>query len=173
MVSGSPKETVRAETAVLVFAPELGTGGGVVSGPLLKIDGVVIGTVVLVSSPGLVAKEAIISGTSEVVMIIAVVRVLAVLPDVLRRGSIPKVGTETLAVKVTVEAVFRAVAMVSALSDTPVDTPVNHRRDTKLGQCDYYLLGWQSLIFSSTSGKCEKCLCLGCAYDVSGWEKEL
>lgn len=123
MVSGSPKETVRAETAVLVFAPELGTGGGVVSGPLLKIDGVVIGTVVLVSSPGLVAKEAIISGTSEVVMIIAVVRVLAVLPDVLRRGSIPKVGTETLAVKVTVEAVFRAVAMVSALSDTPVDTP--------------------------------------------------
>lgn len=130
VVSGSPKETVRVGTAALVSAPELGTSEGVVCGPLLKIDGVVMGTTVLVLSPGLVTNEAVIFGTSGVVMIIPVVLMLAVLSDVLRRDSIPEVGVETLVVKVTVEVVFRTMAVVSALSFPPVDSPVNCRRDT-------------------------------------------
>ena len=154
VVSGSSEETVRVGTAalvvlgttVLVSAPELGTSEGVVFGPLLKIDGVVIGTVVLVSSPGLVVKEAVIFGLSGVVMIVPIVLVLAFLSDVLRRGSIPEVGVDTLVVTVTV--VFRAVAVVSVLSVPLVDNPVKCRMDTKLGQHDYSLLGWQLLILS-------------------------
>lgn len=122
VVSGSSEETVRIGTAALVSAPELGTSEGVVSGPLLKMDGVVIGTVVLVSSPGLMVKEAVIFGLSGVVMIVPIVLVLAFLSDVLRRGSIPEVGVDTLVVTVTVG--FRAVAVVSVLSVPPVDNPV-------------------------------------------------
>ena len=133
-------------TTVLISAPELGSSEGVVSGPLLKIDGVVIGTAVLVSSPDLVVKEAVIFGLSGVVMIVPTVLVLAFLSDVLRRGSIPEVGVDTLVVTVTV--VFRAVAVVSVLSVSLVDNPVKYRMDTKLGQHDYSLLGWQLLILS-------------------------
>lgn len=148
VVSGSSEEIVRVGTAALVSAPELGASEGIVSGPLLKIDEVVMGTAVLVSSPDLVVKEAVIFGRSGVVTIIPVVLVLAFLSDVLRRGSTPEVGVDTLVVSVTVAVVFRAVAVVSVLSVPPADNPVKCRMDTKLGQHDYYLLGWQLLIFS-------------------------
>lgn len=88
------------------------------------MDGVVIGTVVLVSSPGLMVKEAVIFGLSGVVMIVFIV-LKAFLSDVLRRGSIPEVGVDTLVVTVTVG--FRAVAVVSVLSVPPVDNPVKCR----------------------------------------------
>ena len=145
-VSGPPLkiDEVVMGTTVLVSAPELGTSEGVVSGPLLKIDGVVMGTTVLVSSPDLVVKEAVIFGLSGVVMIVPIVLVLAFLSDVLRRGSIPEVGVDTLVVTV----VFRAVAVVSVLSVPLVDNPVKCRMDTKLGQHYYSLLGWQLLILS-------------------------
>ena len=158
VVSGSSEEIVRVGTAALVSAPELGASEGVVSGPLLKIDEVVMGTAALVSSPGLVVKEAVsetvvsgvvtVFGLSGVVTGIPIVLVLAFLSDVLSRGSIPEVGVDTLLVSVTVAVVLRAVAVVSDLSVPPVDNPVKCRMDTKLGQRDYYLLGWQLLILS-------------------------
>ena len=169
VVSGSSEETVRIGTAALVSAPELGTSEGVVSGPLLKMDGVVIGTV-LVSSPGLMVKEAVIFGLSGVVMIVPTVLVLAFLSDVLRRGGIPEVGVDTLVVTVTV--VFRAVAVVSVLSVPPVDNPVKCRMDTKLGQHDYYLLGWQLLILSPRQER-ERNVCLVCAEILLEWENAL
>lgn len=124
MVSGSSEEIVRVGTAALISAPELGASEGVVSGPLLKIDEVVMGTAVLVSSPDLVVKEAVIFGLSGVVTIIPIVLVLAFLSDVPRTGGIPEVGVDTLVVSLTVVVVFRAVAVVSVLSVPPVDNPV-------------------------------------------------
>lgn len=150
VVSGSSEEIVRVGTGALVSSPELGTSEGIVSGPLLKIDEVVMGTAVLVSSPNLVVREAvsetvvsgvvIVFGLSGVAMVIPIVLVLAFLSDVLRRGSIPEVGVDTLVVSVTVALVLRAVTVVSVLSVPPVDNPVKCRMDTKLGQHDYYLL---------------------------------
>lgn len=143
VVSGSLKETVRVGTAGLFFAPELGTSEGVVSDSLLKTDEAVLGSSMLVSAPGLVANEAVISRTSGetsgVVMIIPLVLVLAVLLDVLRRVSILEVGVETVVVKVAVEVVFRAV--ISALSVHSVGGPVNWGMDTQFGQNDPPLTG--------------------------------
>lgn len=145
MVSGSPTETVRVGTAGLFFAPELGTSEGEVSDPLLKTDEVVLGSSVLISAPGLLANEAVISRTSGetsgVVTTTPLVLVLAVLPDVPRRVSILEVGVETVAVKVAVEVVFRAV--ISALSVHSVGGPVNWGMDTQFGQNDCHLPDWQ------------------------------
>lgn len=100
------------------------------------MDGVVLETAVLVFAPGLVAKEAVFSitsGETSGAMITPVVLVLAVLPDVLRRVSIPKVEIETPVVQV-------AVVVVCALSVPPVGSPVNCGIDTQFGQNDYHLL---------------------------------
>ena len=145
VASGSPKKTVRVGTGELFFASELRTSNGVVSDPLLKTDEVVLGTSVLVSASGLVANEAVISRTSGetsgAVIIVLLVLVLAVLPDVPRRVSIPEVGVETVVVKVAVEVGFRAV--ISALSVHSVGSPVNWGMDTQFGQNDCCLLFWQ------------------------------
>lgn len=126
MVSGSPRETDRVEEAGPFSASELGTSEGVVCEPLLKTDGVVLGTSVLVSAPGMVANEAVICRTSEeisgVEMIVPLVLVLVTLPDVLRRVHVPEAGVETVVVRVAVEVVFRAV--VSALSIQSFGSPV-------------------------------------------------
>lgn len=137
VASGSPKETAGVGTAKLVSAQELRTSVGVVSDSLLNIDEVVLENAVLVSAPGLVAKAAVISRTSGetsgVVMIIPVVLVLAVLVDVLRRVRIPKVGVETLVVKIS-------VVVVSGLSIPPVGSPVNCGLDTRFRHNNYHLL---------------------------------
>lgn len=101
------------------------------------MDGVVLKTAVLVSAPGLVAKEAVFSITSgEIsgVMITPVVLVLAVLPDVLR-VSIPKVEIETPVVQV-------ALVVVCALFVPPVGSPVNCEMGIQFEQNDYHLLDW-------------------------------
>lgn len=150
-ISGTPGKEVRVGTAGLFFAPELGTSEGVVSDPLLRTDEVVLGSSVLVAAPGLVASEAVISRTSGetsgVVKIVPLVLVLAILPDVPRRVSIPEVGVETVVVKVAVEVVFRAA--ISALSVHSVGGPVNWGMDTEFGQNDCRLSDWQGLIFFS------------------------
>lgn len=150
-ISGTLGKTVRVGTAGLFFAPELGTSEGVVSDPLLKTDEVVLGSSVLVSAPGVVASETVISRTSGetsgVVKIIPLMLVLAISPDVLRRVSIPEVGVETVVVKVAVEVVFRAV--ISVLSVHSVGGPVNWGMNKQFGQNDCRLLDWQGLIFFS------------------------
>lgn len=139
-MSGSPRER-----AGLCSASELGTSEGVISEPLLKTDGVVRGASVLVSASGTVAKEAVVSRTSEEVsgveMLSPLVLVLAVLPDVPRRGGVPGVRVETGEVGVAVEVVFRAVA--SSLSVHSVVSPVNGGMDTWFRQNNSHLLDWQ------------------------------
>lgn len=147
VVSSSPKVTVGMATADLVSAPELETGEGMVSDPLLKTDEAVQGTAVLASAPGLGANEAVLSGmsvgTSGVVVVAPAVPVLTTSPDVLRRAGIPKVGEDTWEAGVTVEGVSRAVAVASALSVASVGSPGNRRVDTQFAQSDYHLLDWQ------------------------------
>lgn len=71
---------------------------------------------VLVYAPGLRVKEAVTSGTSGKTsgMLTPIVLLLAILPHILRKVSIPKVSGETN--KVAVEVIFRAVAVVSTPS---------------------------------------------------------
>lgn len=120
--SGLVRETVRVAPAELVSFPELRTSAGVLSDPVLNIDVVVLEIAMLVSVPGWVSKEAVISRasgeTSGVVMVTPVVLVLAVLPGVLRRVNFPTVAVETLAVII-------AVPVVSALSVPLAGSPVN------------------------------------------------
>ena len=140
VASGSARETIRVGTAELISSPELGASEDMVSDPLLKIGGIVLGAAVLVSALGLVTNKVVISGTSGVtsgvVMVTPVVLVLAILLEVMRRVSILEVGVETLAVK-------GAVAVVSALSVPPVGSPVNCGMDTQFRQNYYHLLDWQ------------------------------
>jgi hypothetical protein len=72
-------------------------------------------------------------------MTIPVVPMLVV-PPVLRRVGICEVGKETLVVKAAVYVVFKAVALVSALTVPPVDSPVHWKMDKQFGQNDLHIL---------------------------------
>ena len=61
---------------------------------------------------------------------------------------------------------------LTVLSVPPVDNPVKCRMDTKLGQHDYYLLGWQLLILSPRQER-ERNVCLVCAEILLEWENAL
>lgn len=100
------------------------------SGSLVKGDGVSRGIIRLVSSLSWGADEAVISAapgeTAVVVPTIplALVPVSDVFADAGGTVSVLRVGTEALGVTVAVTVVFRAVATVRSLSVPPVESPL-------------------------------------------------